>query len=125
MLLFTVVLSNDNLVVCIQIPGVPVMFGLRNALFLEQPSSVQREFVKDAEKRRSHITDKERKMLIKRTGVILASVSAKHTSDEEKDLRNHNGDAAVAEKREATKKRLAVKDRPQFKRKKAKVQTIT
>ncbi|KAK4759864.1 hypothetical protein SAY87_022995 [Trapa incisa] len=103
-----------------EIPGVPVMYGLRNALFLEQPSSAQREFVKDGERRRSHISDRERRQLLKSTGVNLPSTVPKWSSDDEKDVASHNEDAAVNKKSESTRKRLTVKDRPRFKRKKAK-----
>lgn len=96
------------------------MFGLRNSLFLEQPSPAQRKFVEDSEEKRSHVTEKEWKILKKRTGVILASMDPEH-SDGEEDVSCQSRDIVVAEKMEAGKKGLSVKDKPQFKRKKAKV----
>ncbi|KAK1257077.1 hypothetical protein QJS04_geneDACA019252 [Acorus gramineus] len=47
-----------------EIPGVPVIFGLKKSLFLEQPSENQRQFVKSAEESRMHMTESEYKMLI-------------------------------------------------------------
>ncbi|KAH6755388.1 hypothetical protein C2S53_013840 [Perilla frutescens var. hirtella] len=46
-----------------EIPGVPLIYALRNALFLERPSAVQQEFAKAAEEERSHMTELEFKML--------------------------------------------------------------
>ncbi|CAK9154062.1 unnamed protein product [Ilex paraguariensis] len=46
-----------------QIPGVPVIIGLRNALLLEQPSAFQHQFAKSAEKERSHMTELEYQMI--------------------------------------------------------------
>ncbi|XP_057788382.1 uncharacterized protein LOC131005412 isoform X2 [Salvia miltiorrhiza] len=46
-----------------QIPGVPLVYALRNALFLERPSAFQQEFAKAAEEERSRMTDLEWKML--------------------------------------------------------------
>ncbi|PKI52506.1 hypothetical protein CRG98_027078 [Punica granatum] len=60
-----------------------------------------------------------RRKLKEKTGVILASTKPKH-SDEEEDLAGQDGYKAVAEKTQAVKKGLGVKDKPQFKRKKAK-----
>ncbi|XP_031378682.1 rRNA-processing protein UTP23 homolog [Punica granatum] len=102
-----------------EMPCIPIMFGLRNVLFLEQPSAAQRKYAKDSEEERLHISEEERKMLEKKTGVILASTKPKH-SDEEEDLAGQDGYKAVAEKTQAVKKGLGVKDKPQFKRKKAK-----
>ncbi|XP_049342671.1 uncharacterized protein LOC125806965 [Solanum verrucosum] len=54
-----------------KIPGVPVIFALRNALFLEQPSSFQRQFAKSAEEERLHMTDLESQIIntnVKRNG---------------------------------------------------------
>jgi U3 small nucleolar RNA-associated protein 23 len=42
-----------------KVPGVPLIFGLRNALFLESPSASQKEHVKTSEERRLHMTDIE------------------------------------------------------------------
>jgi len=42
---------------------VPLIYALRNALFLESPSAFQRQYVKTSEKERSHVTEKEYKIL--------------------------------------------------------------
>jgi len=46
-----------------QVPGVPLIYGLRNALFLESPSAFQRQYVKTSEEERLHMTEKEYKIL--------------------------------------------------------------
>ncbi|XP_060180086.1 rRNA-processing protein utp23 [Lycium barbarum] len=46
-----------------KIPGVPLIYALRNALFLEKPSSFQRQFAQSAEEERLHMTDMEYNML--------------------------------------------------------------
>ncbi|KAL8159726.1 hypothetical protein V2J09_001263 [Rumex salicifolius] len=94
-----------------QIPGVPVMFGLRNALFLEQPSTSQRDFVHSAEEERKHVSEKE---------VELLQKIAKEITDS-----GATGDESVADEFAAVKKKLSkdgpdLKDKAQFKRKKAK-----
>lgn len=103
-----------------EVPGVPLVFGLRNALFLEQPSAFQHQYAKTSEEERLHMTKSEYKMLEKRTKKIL-------TTDDEGDLSDKNegsGDQSVRKEaviRPRTGKReIGVKDRVQFKRKKAK-----
>ncbi|QCD94202.1 U3 small nucleolar RNA-associated protein 23 [Vigna unguiculata] len=46
-----------------EVPGVPLIYGLRNALFLESPSAFQRQYVKTSEEERLHMTEKEYKIL--------------------------------------------------------------
>lgn len=94
-----------------EIPGVPVMFGLRNAVFLEKPSSSQREFVNSTEEERKHVSEKEFDLLKKTAKQIHVSES--------------NGDEAIAEEIAAIKKKISkdgkdLKDKAQFKRKRAK-----
>ncbi|KAK6159452.1 hypothetical protein DH2020_006766 [Rehmannia glutinosa] len=101
-----------------EIPGVPVIYGLRNALFLERPSTFQHEFAKTVEEERSHMTDLEYKMLkVKKRKVA---------TDEARDFPDANEDhedrilEAQDLKRNIKRNRMDTKDKAQFKRKKAK-----
>ncbi|XP_043704539.1 rRNA-processing protein UTP23 homolog [Telopea speciosissima] len=103
-----------------KIAGVPVIFGLRNSLFLEQPSEFQRQYVKSAEEERLHVTEWEYKMLQKR------KENESSTQIETDSPEAHEGSAddivmpkAVAETK-ARRRTLGVIDKAQFKRKKAK-----
>uniref|UniRef100_A0A5B6YH54 UTP23 sensor motif region domain-containing protein n=1 Tax=Davidia involucrata TaxID=16924 RepID=A0A5B6YH54_DAVIN len=102
-----------------EIPGVPVIFGLRNALFLERPSAFQHDFVKSAEEERSHMTELECKMLNMKRNNKLVTEEAGDSSDA-----NEGGGDQILEthvvKTNSAKKRTDVKDKAQFKRKKAK-----
>ncbi|CAA0827654.1 PIN domain-like family protein [Striga hermonthica] len=90
-----------------EIPGVPVIYGLRNALFLERPSTFQHEFAKASEEERSHMTDLEYKMLkLKKRKVATDEVGC--SSDANEDLK------------EITRKTIDTRDKVQFKRKRAK-----
>ncbi|KAG9156440.1 hypothetical protein Leryth_024204 [Lithospermum erythrorhizon] len=46
-----------------QIPGVPLIYALRNSLFMEKPSTMQHQFAKVFEEGRSHMTEQEYKLL--------------------------------------------------------------
>ncbi|KAG8644266.1 hypothetical protein MANES_11G112500v8 [Manihot esculenta] len=99
-----------------EVPGVPVIFGLRNALFLEPPSAFQQEFVKSSEEQRLHATEPEYKILKNRTKSTSTNEESRHSSDENKgseEMQPHK-------KKQGARMRMDVKDRPQFKRKKAK-----
>ncbi|KAJ9558532.1 hypothetical protein OSB04_013146 [Centaurea solstitialis] len=100
-----------------EIPAVPVIFGLRNALFLEPPSQSQQQFAKVAEDQRSHMNELEFKMLVNKKKRSLAT--------------EEPGDSSVADevlpdkiiedlKKNAAKRKTDVKDKVQFKRKRAK-----
>ncbi|OMO85570.1 hypothetical protein CCACVL1_10096 [Corchorus capsularis] len=102
-----------------QIPNVPLIFGLRNALFLEKPSKFQREYVKLSEEKRLHMTEKENKALAKRIGSISAKVDAGDSSDEE-GLGHHSPGLQPHNTRNYPVINRDVKDRVRFKRKKAK-----
>ncbi|XP_028806014.1 rRNA-processing protein UTP23 homolog isoform X2 [Neltuma alba] len=108
-----------------QVPGVPLIYGLRNALFLEPVSAFQREFVKTSEEARSHITDREYKMLTNRLQSTSNDEEAANSADEEKDLGDQTKDVKPVKKnRSSARNQMGVKDRPQFKRKKAKVNSL-
>lgn len=102
-----------------EIPAVPVVFALRNALFLETPSQSQQQFAKSAEEQRSHMNEVEFKMLVNKKKKSLSNEELGELSDE--------GEALADKILEDLKKNAAkrnntqdVKDKVQFKRKKAK-----
>lgn len=102
-----------------EIPGVPLIYGLRNALLLEPPSSFQHQFAKSAEEERLHMTDLELKMLNMKKTNRLAIKEARDLPDAHEDV----GDkipGTQTMKLSNDRKRTAVKDTVQFKRKKAK-----
>lgn len=100
----------------------PLIFGLRNALHLEPPSAFQREYVKTSEEARSHITEMEYQMIKNKLTNTLAGEKASNSSDEDKDLGDQKTiDVQSARKTSIARKQMAIKDKPQFKRKKAKV----
>lgn len=102
-------------------PGVPLIFGLRNALLLEPPSAFQRQFVKTSEEQRSHMTKSEYKILKKKAKNILAIEEIRDSSNENEDVEDQKLEMQTEKKKHDARKGLGVKDRPQFKRKKAKV----
>ncbi|KAG6528074.1 hypothetical protein ZIOFF_010222 [Zingiber officinale] len=92
------------------IPGVPVMYGLRNSLFIEQPSSMQKQFVKSSEERRLHLPESE--------DLKLRDMNPRDTISNNPD----HGDADETLLRTASDKRnlLGVSRTSQLKRKRAK-----
>lgn len=103
-----------------EVPGVPVIYGLRNSLFLEQPSTHQREYVKSTEEKRLHMGELEYKKLHKRE---LKDISENHTTDLSSE---HDDSGNVVVKTQATRNTYTarrshgVADKSKFKRKKAK-----
>ncbi|KAL8211026.1 hypothetical protein R6Q57_005463 [Mikania cordata] len=94
-----------------EIPAVPVIFALRNALFLESPSQSQKQSSKSAEEERSHM--KELKLLSNK----------KKRSTETCEQADEVLPNAIIEdlKKNASRRTSDVKDKVQFKRKRAKV----
>ncbi|PKA66340.1 hypothetical protein AXF42_Ash007037 [Apostasia shenzhenica] len=94
-----------------QVPGVPVIYGLRNSLFLEQPSCNQREFIKSTEEKRLHMNESEYQNLYRR---------------EQKDKLNSGGKNDIANdvlprtNIKMAKRTFGVVDKVRFKRKGAK-----
>ena len=113
----------SNLLLCLQLPNVPLVYGLRNALFLEKPSASQREFVRISEEKRLHMTAKEYKALEKRTASISAKEDAGDSSDEE-GLGHHHPGLQPHNTRHYPVNNRDVKDRVRFKRKRAKVRSF-
>lgn len=106
------------IIIVLQIPGVPLVYGLRNTILLEPPSSSQRQFVKSSEEDRSRMTESERKMLSKRAKDVLEN---DEVQDSDEDERDEMLGKQTAKMKDNKRKQLGVKDGPQFKRKKAKV----
>ncbi|KAK3022023.1 hypothetical protein RJ639_047413 [Escallonia herrerae] len=102
-----------------EIPALPVIFGLRNALFLEPPSVLQHQIAKSAEEERSRMTELEYKMLRMRAKNGKASEEGRDYSDTNEGVGVQDFDNLVIETNN-TRKRTYVKDKVQFKRKKAK-----
>lgn len=98
----------------------PIIYYVQNSgLFLEPVSTHQREYVKKLQEDRSHVNELELEMLKNR-------FETKTTLDEEKDLENRAIDVKRVKINRSTRKQMtmAIKDRPQFKRKKAKVNSL-
>ncbi|KAL9254019.1 rRNA-processing protein UTP23-like protein [Drosera capensis] len=110
-----------------EIPGVPVLYGLRTALLLEQPSTHQRDFVKSSEESRLHMTDLELQMLKKRTMERLSAVEAEEElkpddaeNQIDKDIKYQILATQSVVEREAERRKMQTEDGPRFKRKRAK-----
>ncbi|KAJ3690949.1 hypothetical protein LUZ61_020113 [Rhynchospora tenuis] len=92
-----------------EVPGVPVIYGLKNSLFLEQPSFNQREFAKLAEEKRLHMTESELQSFFK-------STSKENLSEGDDENQEEQARSILHSKKNS----LGVKDKPQFKRNRAK-----
>ncbi|KAM1514102.1 hypothetical protein ACFX11_025921 [Malus domestica] len=103
----------------LKIPGVPAIYALRTALLLESPSDAQCQFVKSSEEQRLHMTELEYKMLKKKRN-ILNFHEKDDPSGEEDGSGDQNLEAQVVAKGDTARKGLGVKDKVQFKRKRAK-----
>lgn len=95
-----------------QVPGVPVIYGLKNSLFIEQPSALQREYVKSTEEKRLHASESDFGKLLKRE---LKGGFANDSGNEVLE------EAQLMGKLGTAKKMLGVAEKSKFKRKKAKV----
>lgn len=101
------------------IPGVPLIYALRNALFLEQPSSFQHQFAKSAEEERLHMTDMEYNMLRHRKKRRLSDDQGGDSSDApEEEVDDFSQVQTI--NANANRNGSDVKDKVHFKRKKAK-----
>lgn len=94
-----------------EVPGVPVIYGLKNSLFIEQPSALQREYVKSAEEERLHASELEYRKLLKRE---LKDGSANDSGNEVLE------ESQLKRKISSAKRMLGVAEKSKFKRKKAK-----
>ncbi|KAF9676339.1 hypothetical protein SADUNF_Sadunf09G0128400 [Salix dunnii] len=93
-----------------QVPGAPLIFGLRNALFLEPPSASTSSMPK--------ILKKNAMLLKKRTKNLLETQETGGSSDENGDPKNES--LEIETKRYNGRKGMSIKDRLQIKRMKAK-----
>lgn len=100
-----------------EIPAVPVVYALRNALFLEPPSQSQQQFAKSAEEERLHMSELEMKMLHKKKRRNSATEEPGDSSQEDEVVPNKIIEDV---KKNTAKKKMDVKDKAQFKRKRAK-----
>jgi U3 small nucleolar RNA-associated protein 23 len=89
-------------------PSVPLIFGLRNALLLEPPSTFQKEYAKAAEEERSHMRDFEFKMLDIKKKDNVDVVELRRPSDDTGGIETRSLNTNVS------------KDKVPFKKKKAK-----
>ncbi|KAL1554250.1 rRNA-processing protein UTP23 [Salvia divinorum] len=97
-----------------QIPGVPLVYALRNALFLERPSAFQQESAKAAEEERSRMTELELKML-KLKKKKVANDEARDSSETEEQILE-----TLIPRTDVKMTRIDKTDKAQFKRKRAK-----
>ncbi|XP_014498507.1 rRNA-processing protein UTP23 homolog isoform X2 [Vigna radiata var. radiata] len=106
-----------------EVPGVPLIYGLRNALFLESPSAFQRQYVKTSEEGRLHMNEKEYKILKDRVMNRLTHDEANNSITETMENMD-SGDQTINVQAVKTstfaRNRMPIKDKPQFKRKRAK-----
>ncbi|KAK9087709.1 hypothetical protein Syun_030103 [Stephania yunnanensis] len=101
-------------------PSVPVIYGLRKALLLEPPSDFQRQVVKSAEEKHLNMTDLEHKLLQKRTKIGMGNYTVNDDFDKLESLGDRHVESQTLTLSNTRQNGLGVKDRPQFKRKKAK-----
>ncbi|KAG9441130.1 hypothetical protein H6P81_016984 [Aristolochia fimbriata] len=98
-----------------EIPGVPLIYGLRNSLFLEPPSTSNRQFVKSTEEERLHVSESECKILNKKSGSNLSVIQPVEDPSNASEVMKQ-----LVTNGKTKKKPLGVADKVQFKRKKAK-----
>lgn len=89
-----------------------MIYGLKNSLLLEQPSFSQREFAKLEEQKRLHMTESEVQNFFKRT-------SRENLSEGDSDENQEQQTRTISHSKERS---LGIADKPQFKRKMAKVE---
>ncbi|XP_020112656.1 rRNA-processing protein UTP23 homolog isoform X1 [Ananas comosus] len=93
-----------------EVPSVPIIFGLRNSLFIEQPSSQQREFIKSTEEKRLHMSESDFQKIHKRA--LMGKTAEGSDGDVEEQAARTVSNTA--------RRMLGVAQKSKFKRKKAK-----
>ncbi|KAL6591310.1 hypothetical protein ACP70R_049813 [Stipagrostis hirtigluma subsp. patula] len=93
-----------------EIPGVPVIYGLKNSLFIEQPSVQQRKFAQLDEEKRLNMDISEYKKLLKVTSEGKTAASEAGT----------DGDQCERPISSLVKNALGVAEKSKFKRNRAK-----
>eukprot|EP00262_Sarcandra_glabra_P016748 TRINITY_DN555_c2_g2_i1.p1 TRINITY_DN555_c2_g2~~TRINITY_DN555_c2_g2_i1.p1 ORF type:complete len:287 (+),score=49.18 TRINITY_DN555_c2_g2_i1:89-949(+) len=101
------------------IPGVPVIYGLRNSLYLEPPSASQRQFVKSTEEERLRMSELEYKMLVKREKRLEIPVISDAT-DASEEVGDEVMTRQVQSNINGSRRKLGVANTSKFKRKRAK-----
>ncbi|KAH9310934.1 hypothetical protein KI387_025969, partial [Taxus chinensis] len=101
-----------------QVPGVPVVLVQKNSLILEPPSEYQRQYVRTSELERMHMNEREYKVLETREAKSIESYSDGTRAHEMSG--DESSKKVVLEDNNNCRKMLSVKERPRFKRKKAK-----
>ncbi|RWW84809.1 hypothetical protein BHE74_00006565, partial [Ensete ventricosum] len=94
-----------------EVPGVPVIYGLRNSLFIEQPSTQQREYARSTEEKRLHMGESEYLKLYKSDLKGIITNDSTNTVTEGTQLTKNIS---------TTKRMLGVAEKSKFKRKRAK-----
>ncbi|PON36592.1 rRNA-processing protein Fcf1/Utp [Trema orientale] len=92
-----------------EVPNTPIIYASENAVMLESPSAFQRSYVKNMEEKRSHLSSLEDKILNRRK-----------FNEENSDTEKEGTEDQQTIKKKKVRKGLEVKDKVQFKRKRAK-----
>ncbi|KAL5722839.1 hypothetical protein ACHQM5_006310 [Ranunculus cassubicifolius] len=100
-----------------QVPGVPVLYGLRNALFLDPPSESQRQHAVDMEEKRLHASESEMMLLQKRRKG--SDLGTEITADAPEGEENSIVNSQMLARRDSTRRAMNMMDKAKFKRKRA------
>ncbi|MED6109966.1 hypothetical protein PIB30_038582 [Stylosanthes scabra] len=106
-----------------EVPGVPLIYGLRNTLFLEPISEFQLQYVKTSGEKRLHMNDREYQILKSRVMNRLSGEEAENNITEimeNEDSRDETTNVEALKRSSTARKLIEIKDKPQFKRKRAK-----
>lgn len=102
-----------------EVPGVPLIYGLKNSLFIEQPSKHQREYVASVEEKRLHMSNSEYPRLHKRgqdsSENNMIDLPSEHDGSENVVMKTQ-----AMQNTYAARRKLGVADKSKFKRKIAK-----
>ncbi|KAL1307804.1 hypothetical protein HN51_049701 [Arachis hypogaea] len=102
-----------------EVPGVPLIYGLRNTLFLEPISAFQLQYVKTAGEKRLHMDDREYQIFRSKVMNRLSGEEADEIM-ENKDSRDETIKVEALKRSSTARNPMEIKDKPQFKRKRAK-----
>ncbi|KAL5982962.1 hypothetical protein ACLOJK_017042 [Asimina triloba] len=99
-----------------EVPGVPVIYGIRNSLFIDSPSMRQRKFIQTAEEERLHVSESEYNVLRKKVGVHVQNKS----NEAGETLGKEDSTNQPRTKIDKARVVMGVADTQKFKRKRAK-----
>ncbi|XP_025608945.1 uncharacterized protein [Arachis hypogaea] len=102
-----------------EVPGVPLIYGLRNTLFLEPISAFQLQYVKTSGEKRLHMDDREYQIFRSKVMNRLSGEEADEIM-ENKDSRDETIKVEALKRSSTARNPMEIKDKPQFKRKRAK-----